>query len=73
MLPMNKPALDTLLSYLPFLVPLVVIQLALMLYALIDLVRRERVKHLPKWLWLLIILLGELIGPLIYLVAGRED
>ena len=70
---MNQDGLQTLLKYLPFIVPIMVIQLGLMLYALVDLVRRERVKYLPKWLWLLIILLGELLGPLIYLVAGRED
>ena len=72
-MPINQDGLQTLLKYLPFIIPIIVIQLGLMVYALIDLVRRERVKHLPKWLWLLIILLGELVGPLIYLVAGRED
>ena len=72
-MPINQDGLQTLFKYLPFLVPIIVIQFGLMVYALLDLAHRERVKHLPKWLWLLIILLGELVGPLIYLVVGRED
>ena len=70
---MNNAGIQVVLKYLPFIVPLIVIQFALLLYALIDLVRRERVKHLPKWLWLLIILFGEMLGPLIYIILGRED
>ena len=70
---MDQVGVQALLKYLPFIVPIVVIQLGLMLFALIDLVRRERVKHLPKWLWALIILFGQLIGPLVYLILGRED
>ena len=36
------------------------------------LARRERTKG-PKWVWALVIILGELIGPVIYLLVGRED
>ncbi|MHB1357579.1 MAG: PLD nuclease N-terminal domain-containing protein [Anaerolineae bacterium] len=70
---MDQVGVQELLKYLPFIVPLVVIQLGLMLYALLDLVRRERAKHLPKWLWALIVLFGQLLGPLAYLILGRED
>jgi hypothetical protein len=52
---------------------LVVVQLSLQVYAIVDLVRlpAERLT-LPKWAWAAIVVLGEILGPIIYLVAGRK-
>ncbi len=58
---------------LPFIIPLVLLQLILMIVALVDLSKREKVRWIPKWGWALIIVLGELLGPIIYFVVGRED
>jgi hypothetical protein len=60
------------LEFLPFIIPLVLLQLTLMIVALVDLIRREKTRG-PKWVWVLVILLGELIGPIIYFIFGRED
>jgi hypothetical protein len=54
------------------LLPLIVIQLGLMIYALVDLAKRERVKG-EKWIWVVVIVLVNIIGPIVYLVAGREE
>ena len=55
-------------------VPLLAIQLLLILVALRDLLRPERrVKGDSKRLWAVIIVLGELIGPLLYFAVGREN
>jgi hypothetical protein len=59
-------------EFLPFIIPLVLLQLTLMIVALVDLIRREKTKG-PKWMWVLIIIFGELIGPIIYLIFGRKD
>lgn len=59
-------------QYIPFLVPIFVIQLALMIAALADLIRRPRTKG-PKWLWAVVIVLVNFIGPIVYFVAGREE
>ncbi len=67
-----KPAFDF-MQILPFLIPLVLVQLALMVVCLLDLVRRDKVKFLPKWAWGIIIVLGELLGPAIYLIIGRAE
>ena len=64
--------MDFINQYLPLLIPLILVQLGLMVYCLMDLSRRERVKG-PKWLWALIIIFGELIGPVLYLIVGREE
>jgi hypothetical protein len=57
---------------LPFLIPVILLQLALLAAALVDLARRERTRG-PKWLWVLIILLVSLIGPILYFTLGREE
>lgn len=59
-------------EFLPFIIPLVLLQLTLMIVALVDLIRREKTNG-PKWVWVLVIVLGEIIGPVIYLIFGRKD
>ena len=64
--------MEQLTKIIPFLIPVVVIQLVLMIVALFDLIKREKTRG-PKWLWALIILFGEILGPILYLVLGRVD
>lgn len=51
---------------------LAIIQLSLQIYALVDLARRDAVRGGKKWVWVLVIALGNLVGALVYLVAGRR-
>jgi hypothetical protein len=60
------------MKYLPLLIPLIVLQLGLQIWALVDLARREATNG-PKWLWALIIIIGELLGPVVYFIAGRKE
>jgi hypothetical protein len=66
-------AQQAILQLLPLLIPVILIQFGLMVVALIDLLRRERVKLLPKWAWLLIVVFVGLIGPIVYLLVGRAE
>jgi hypothetical protein len=52
---------------------LIVIQVATQVYALVDLARRDAVRGGRKWVWALVIALGNLPGAMIYLVAGRPE
>jgi len=52
--------------------PVLVIQLILMIVALIDLAKIHATNG-PKWLWLLIILLVSLFGPIAYFIVGRKQ
>lgn len=63
---------EQLMRLLPLVIPLIIIQLGLMVVALLDLARREHTRG-PKWLWAVIIIFGELIGPLAYFLFGRSD
>ena len=65
--------MEELRSYIPLLIPLFLIEFTLLVIALIDLLRREQVRHLPKWAWAVIIILLNFIGPIAYLLLGREE
>lgn len=64
--------MEILTEYLPLLIPILIIQLVLVIFALIDLVRRDQTRG-PKWIWVLVILFVNMIGPIIYFLAGREE
>lgn len=64
---------EKLVQLLPLLIPLILLQLILMIVALVDLIRREKTRWLPKWGWALIVILGELLGPIVYFIFGREE
>jgi Phospholipase_D-nuclease N-terminal len=64
----------TLSELLPLLIPLIVLQLALLAVGLYDLSRPERkVKGGNKLVWGLVIVLAQFLGPLVYFLFGRED
>jgi Phospholipase_D-nuclease N-terminal len=64
--------LSKLQQYIPYLIPVLIIQLVLMISALVDLIRREHTRG-PKWVWVLVIVFINYIGPIIYFVAGRQE
>ena len=57
---------------MPFLFSILVI--ALMIGALIDIITRDNslVKHLPKMVWIIIVILLPLVGSLLWFAIGRE-
>lgn len=65
---------DQVMALLPFLIPLILVELGLLVFALIDLLRADRkVKGGNKLVWALVIVLIGTLGPIIYLLLGRED
>ena len=54
-------------------IPLVVIEFGLLIFALVDLVKRPRVRGDNKLLWGILIVLVGIIGPLVYFIFGREE
>ncbi len=61
-------------SLLLILLPLVLIELGLVVFSLVDLFRPERcVVGNNKLVWALIIVLVGTIGPIVYLLAGRKQ
>ena len=59
---------------LPFLIPLVLVQVALIVIGLYDLLRPERrVRGGSKLVWGIVIVIFSMIGPLVYFLFGREE
>lgn len=52
---------------------LYLLPIAVTLYSLFDCARtpQEEVRRLPKWAWVLIIIIFELLGSLVWLFVGR--
>lgn len=52
--------------------PLLIIQFILMIVALLDL-RKVYATNGPKWMWVLIIVIVNTLGPIAYFIAGRKN
>jgi phospholipase D-like protein len=75
---METPMLDRLARLLQVSTPvaaillaLIVVQVALLVYSLVDLARRDAVSGGRKWVWALVIVFLNIPGAIAYLVAGR--
>ena len=64
--------LEALKNALPYLIPLLVVEIVLLFVAIIDLDRRQYVTGNNKLVWVLVIVLIGIIGPVIYFVFGRR-
>ncbi|NWO13138.1 PLD nuclease N-terminal domain-containing protein [Virgibacillus sp.] len=53
------------------LAPIIIIQLILVIVALIDWAKVKNTNG-PKWLWLIIIIFLNMIGPILYFLFGRR-
>lgn len=54
------------------LLPILFIQLGLMIFAMIDLIKIPRTNG-PKLMWGVIIVVVNIIGPILYFVIGRRN
>lgn len=65
--------MENLQEYLPFLIPLAVIQLGLMLASLIHVLRHDTYRFGNRLLWIVVCLVVGIIGPVLYFAIGRGD
>ena len=62
------------LEFLPFLIPLVIAQFALLGYTLYHILTHSTYKRGNRTLWLVItIVLMNFVGPILYFLLGKED
>ena len=64
---------DFIMMYLPAIILLAIVQLVLMLTALIHALKYKNFKTGNLTLWVLMILLVNIIGPVLYFVIGRGE
>jgi hypothetical protein len=65
--------LSKIIDLLPFLIPLIILEFTLMIIALIDIIKREKVTGNNKAPWILVVVIFQVIGPIIYFIFGRKE
>ena len=64
---------EEIMEYLPVLIPLAIIQFGLMITALVHAVKHPKYKVGNLTVWVLVILLVNIIGPVLYFIIGRGE
>lgn len=54
------------------LLPVLLLAVGFVAFCLVDIVRAETTRALPKWAWALITILSVPLGGVLYLLLGRE-
>ena len=62
-----------LMEYLPFLIPIILVELALMLTALIHVLKHPKYRFGNRVLWIVIVVALQIIGPILYFTVGRGE
>lgn len=66
--------MDNITEFLPFLIPLIVAEFALLGYAIYHILTHKNYKRGNRTLWLVIVVIGmQFIGPVLYFVLGKEN
>lgn len=65
--------MDKLMELLPFLIPLFLIQLALMITALMHVLKHPQYRFGSKIMWIFVVVLLQIIGPVVYFAFGRGE
>ena len=66
--------MDKIVEYLPFLIPIIIAQFALLGYTLYHILTHDTYKRGNRTSWLVItIVLMNFVGPILYFLLGKED
>ena len=64
----------TLHDMLPFLIPLIIVQLLLIIISLRHILTHEHYKRGSRTLWVVLTIVGmQFWGPILYFILGKED
>ena len=64
--------MNEVVEMLPLLLPVLVLQLILMATALVSCLKQQETNG-PKWLWIVVIVFLNIVGPILYFVMGRKE
>lgn len=60
-------------EYLPFLLPIILIELVLMITALIHVLKHKTYRFGNRILWVVIVVFFQIVGPILYFTIGRGE
>lgn len=66
--------MDKIMEFLPFLIPLVIVQFSLLGYTLYHILTHKNYKRGNRTIWLVITIVGmNFVGPILYFLLGKEE
>lgn len=65
--------METITENLALILPLFIVEMALAITALIHVIKHPNYKFGNKIMWIIIVLLIQIIGPVVYFVFGRGE
>ncbi len=66
--------MNTIAEILPFLIPLMIVEFALLGYTLWHILTHSHYKRGNRTLWIIVAMIGmNFIGPILYFILGKED
>lgn len=65
--------MDNIIEYLPFLIPVIILEFILMVTAVVNILKHDKFKVGNKVIWLIISVFVQIIGPILYFTIGRSD
>ena len=65
--------MNELMKYLPLLIPVLIIELALGITALIHVLRHPVYRFGNRVMWIIVVLAVQIIGPIFYFTFGKGD
>lgn len=65
--------MQQIIEYLPFIIPILIIELVLAITALVHVLKHPNYRFGNKIIWIFIVLLIQIIGPIVYFIFGRGE
>jgi hypothetical protein len=65
--------MEALIKYLPFLIPVALIELGLMAAALVHICRHKNYRTGNRTVWVILVVVLENLGPILYFTIGKGD
>lgn len=65
--------METFLAYLPFLIPIILLQIVLAITALLHVLRHQHYRWGNRGLWIVLVLFLQILGPVLYFTTGRGE
>lgn len=65
--------MDKIIEFLPLLIPIFIIQAILVITAIVHIVKHQKFRFGNMVIWILIVLIVNIIGPILYFTVGRSE
>lgn len=65
--------MDVVIEYLPFLIPLILLQIGLAVFSLVHVLKNPHYRFGNQMTWIIIVLFLQFVGPAIYFALGKGE